>query len=200
LSLAAVASTKIYLVGFALTVVITFFLFFLWVFAKKRSFFWFVSFLPLFFLFYLAAYSVYFLSGHSLLEFKELHFWTRHFARVSVAGYPKGEIFRLLLWGRWKTWWEGSGIVAVSAWRPWWLVGFLSFFPSIILGLKHKNLSLLVASLWPISLLSMFSFGVPYPRYLLPVLPPLFILLWYNLKLLLERWQSLKSIPRFFSS
>lgn len=198
LSLAGVASTKTYLVGFALVAVTFLFLLLLWIIFKKKEFFWFIGFLPLFLLFYLATYSIYFLSGHTLLEFKELHFWTRHFARVSVVNYPKAEIFRLLLLGRWKTWWEGSGIINVSAWRPWWFLGFCSVFSSIILGLKRQNFPLLAVSLWPISLLLMFSFGVPYPRYLLPILSPLFILLWYNLRLLLEKWTKLKSTSHFF--
>jgi len=189
LSLAAVSSTKMYQAGFALTTIFGLYLLFLLIFYKRKDFFWFLAFLPFFVVFYFLTYAVYFIRGHDLLDFKQLHFWIRHFARVSVTGYRKGEIFRILLLGRWKTWWGGSGIVKVSAWRSWWVAGFLAIFPSVFFSFKKKNFDLLVLSFWPVCLLLMFAYGVSYPRYLLPVLPPLYILLWYNLRLGIKRWK-----------
>lgn len=189
LSLAAVAATKMYQAGFILAAIFGFYLLFLLVFYQRKDFFWFMIFLPFFAVFYVFTYAAYFARGHSLLDFKELHFWIRHFARVQVANYPKGEIFRILLLGRWQTWWGGSGIIKVNAWQPWWVLGFLAIFPSAFSGFVKKNFDLLVLSLWPISLLLMFSYGVSYPRYLLPVLPPLYLLLWYNLKVALAKWR-----------
>lgn len=187
--LGLVAATKFFLVGFCLVGVFLFYLFLLLVFEKKKDIFWFLGFLPIFILVYFLNYTIYFLDGHNLWDFKHLHFWIRHFARVQVEGYPKGEILRILLVGRWKTWWDGGKIVRVLAWRPWWIFGFLAIFPSIFEVVLKKNLGVLLFCLWPISLLGMFFMGVPYPRYLLPVLPSLYILLCYNLSKISLKWK-----------
>jgi len=187
--LGAVAATKFYLVGFALTLVFLAYLLFLWVVFRYKDVFWFLLFLPVFLIFYFGNYLVYFLSGHNILDFKYLHFWIRHFARVQVESYPKGEIFRILLFGKWRTWWNGGEIIRLASWRPWWFLGFLALFTSFFSNFKRINFDILILCLWPTLLLFMFSFGVPYPRYLLPVLPPLYILLCYNLNKIYQRWQ-----------
>jgi hypothetical protein len=191
ISLALVATTKMYLVGFGLTAVVGFYLLFLLIVFRYKDFFWFILFSPIFPMIYLATYSVYFLNGHNLIDFKELHFWIRHFARVQMPGYPKFEIWRILLIGQWHTWFGGE-LIHLKQWSPLWLLSFLSLFPTGWLIFKKgikKNLSLLILIIYPLSLLVMYSYGLPYPRYLLPVLPPLYILFWYNLKLAWEKWQ-----------
>lgn len=187
--LGGVAATKMYLVGFGLVGVFLFYLFLLLVFQKRKDVFWFLGFLPAFALVYLGSYIVYFLNGHNFWDFKYLHFWIRHFARVQVAGYPKGEILRILFLGQWRTWWDEGRLVKVSVWRPWWSLGILAIFPSILEVFFKKHLDLLIFLIWPIYLLVIFSIGVPYPRYLLPVLPSLYILLCYNLKKLFGKWK-----------
>jgi len=185
--LGAVAATKVYLVGFALVVVFFGYLLFLWLIFRYKDVFWFLFFLPMFLVFYF-----------------------RHFARVRVENYPKGEIFRILLFGKWRTWWNGGEIIKLTSWRPWWFLGFLAIFPSCLTALARLlrrsnlltkkikkfhlgefviNLDILILCLWPLSLLFMFSVGIPYPRYLLPVLPPLYILLCYNLKEAYQKWR-----------
>ncbi len=218
IALALVATTKMYLVGFALLGVVGLYLLFLLVVFRYKDLFWFLVFSPIFPIIYLSTYLVYFINGHNLIDFKQLHFWIRHFARVQIPGYPKLEIWRILLLGQWHTWW-GEGIVRISQWSPLWLISFLSIFPTAWhltrkaikkgtlknvkkeLG-KEENLTLLLLVIFPLSLLAMYSYGLPYPRYLLPVLPPLFILLVYNIKLISKRleWQKLKKrLPSSFS-
>jgi len=189
LSLAAVSTIKIYQVGFALTAVFGLYLLFLLIAYHYKDIFWFIVFLPVFVVFYFANYLVYFLSGRDLLDFKELHFWIRYFGRVHVDGYPKGEILRIFFLGGWKTWWGGSGVISVAEWRPWWVLGFLTIPLSVWLGFFKKNLDLLILSFWPISFLAMYTYGVPYPRYVFAITLPLYILLTYNLKLGWERWK-----------
>jgi 4-amino-4-deoxy-L-arabinose transferase-like glycosyltransferase len=189
ISLALVATTKMYLVGFALVAVVILYLLFLLFIFRYKDIFWFLLFSPLFLMFYGSTYLVYFINGHNLIDFKVLHFWIRHFARVQMPGYPKFEIWRILLLGQWQTWW-GEGIVRFKQWSPFWLLSFLSILSTAWLVLKKgikKNLPFLILMIYPLSLLAMFSYGLPYPRYLLPVLPPLYILFWYNLKLAWER-------------
>ncbi len=189
--LALVATTKMYFVGFALLGVVALYLLFLLAVFRYRDLFWFLLFSPLFLVLYCSTYLVYFINGHNLIDFKELHFWIRHFARVQMPGYLKFEIWRILLFGRWQTWW-GEGIVRLKQWSPLWLISFLSIFPTgwlIFKARKKLNLNLLILITWFLSLMMMFSYGLPYPRYLLPALPPLYILFWYNLKLAWEKWQ-----------
>jgi len=191
IALALVSTTKMYLVGFALTAVVAFYLFALLLIFRDKDFFWFLLFSPLFLVFYCSTYLVYFINGHNLIDFKYLHFWIRHFARVQMPGYPKFEIWRILLSGQWHTWW-GEGIIRLKQWTPLWLISFLSIFPTIWFIFKKgmkKNLSLLLLIASPLSLLAMYSYGLPYPRYLMPVLPFLYILLCYNLKLAFEKWK-----------
>lgn len=189
--LALVATTKMYLVGFALFGVVALYLLFLLVVFRYRDLFWFLLFSPLFLALYCSTYLVYFINGHNFIDFKELHFWIRHFARVQMPGYPQFEIWRLLLLGQWRTWW-GEGIIHLKQWSPFWLISFLSIFPTgwfIFKARKKLNLNLLILVTWFLSLMIMYSYGLPYPRYLLPVLPPLYLLLCYNLKLGFEKWQ-----------
>lgn len=191
IALAWVVTTKMYLVGFALMALVAVYLLFLLIVFRYKDLFWFLLFSPLFLLIYLGNYTVYFLNHHNLVDFKYLHFWIRHFARVQMPGYPKFEIWRILLLGQWHTWW-GEGIIRLKQWTPLWLISFLSIFFTSWFILKEgmkKNLSLLLLVTWPLSFLLMYSYGLPYPRYLLPVLPPLYILLCYNLKLAWEKWK-----------
>jgi hypothetical protein len=184
IALACVATTKMYLVGFALMALVAAYLLFLLIVFRNKDFFWFLLFSPLFLVLYCSTYLVYFIDGHNLIDFKELHFWIRHFARVQMPGYPQFEIWRILLLGQWHTWW-GEGIIHIKQWTPLWLISFLSIFPTFWFIFKKgikKNLSLLLLIAFPLSLLAMYSYGLPYPRYLMPVLPPLYILLCYNLR------------------
>jgi 4-amino-4-deoxy-L-arabinose transferase-like glycosyltransferase len=203
ISLALVVTTKMYLVGFALTAVVGLYLLFLLIVFRYKDLLWFLLFVPIFPIIYLSIYLVYFLNGHNLIDFKELHFWIRHFARVQMPGYPKFEIWRILFLGQWHTWFGGE-MIRLKQWSPLWLLSFLSVFPVAWLIFKKgikKNLSLLLLIAYPLSLLAMYSYGLPYPRYLLPVLPPLFILLVYNIKLISEKveWQKVKrKLPSFF--
>jgi len=183
-ALTLVATTKMYLVGFALFGIVGLYLLFLFLIFRYRDIFWFLLFSPLFLALYCSIYLIYFLNHHNLIDFKELHFWIRHFARVQMPGYPQFEIWRILLLGQWHTWW-GEGIIRLKQWTPLWLISFLSIFPTSWLIFKKgikKNLSLLLLIAFPLSLLAMYSYGLPYPRYLMPVLPLLYILLCYNLR------------------
>lgn len=195
-SLGAVSATKMYLAGFGLTAAVTLYLVFLFLVFRYRDIFWFLISFPAFLLVYFGSYTVYFSGGQSLLDFKYLHFWIRHFARVQVTNYPKFEILRILYLGKWKTWWGGSGIVAVDAWNPLWTAGGILAPLAGIFGLLKKNLNLLILCLWILTFLGMYSFGVPYPRYLMPILPAIYILLVFAIMRLVEVkvWRNLRSI------
>lgn len=183
--LAAISATKMYLLGFTLTAAVGLYLLFCLIVFRLPDIFWFLASAPIFIFVYFGSYLIYFLKGNNLWDFKYLHFWIRHFARVRVDNYPKGEIFKILLFGQWLTWWDGLKQVKVSQWNVFWPVSFLSSIFIAPQSLIKKNYPLLVLLLWFFSLLVIFSVGVPYPRYLLPILLPLYILLTYNTKKLI---------------
>ncbi|MDP3888513.1 MAG: glycosyltransferase family 39 protein [bacterium] len=195
-SLGAVASTKMYLAGFALTGAVFAYLLIISFLFRRKNVLWFLISIPAFLLVYFGSYSIYFLKGHNLLDFKYLHFWVRHFARVDVTNYPQFEIFRILLLGRWKTWWGGSGIVSANVWNPLWTAGLLVAFFVAYFGLKEKKHNVLLLIVWIFSYLAMYSVGVPYPRYLLPILPAIYIILIFGVEKLssLSKWKYLKNI------
>lgn len=193
-SLAAVSGTKMYLAGFGLTGAITLYLAFLFLFFRYRDLFWFLISLPIFLLVYFGSYMVYFLNHHNLWDFKYLHFWVRHFARVQVTNYPPLEILRILYLGKWKTWWGGSGVIAVQSWNPLWTTGGILAPAAGVISLLKRDLNSFILVLWVLTFLGIYSFGVPYPRYLLPILPAIYILCVLAVKKLWEvqKWRNIK--------
>lgn len=193
-ALAATAATKTYLVGFGLVGIFFGYTIFLYLVYRYKDVMWYLLSLPVFVLVYLGIYLSYFINGHNLWDFKYYHFWVRYFARVQVTNYSRFEILRILFLGKWKTWWEGSGIINVSVWNPLWTIGSLVSPIMAVLDFKKKNLKVLILFLWIISYLAMYTYGVPYPRYLLPILPAVYIILVYSLNRLLnlKLWQGIK--------
>lgn len=173
-SLVLVSTTKMYMVGFALTAMIGGYLL---IQRRFKDLGIFISLAPLYILLYLGVYTVYFMDNHNFWDFKYYHFWVRHFARVKVENYPWGEVWRILLLGRWRVWWNSGGVKSVGQWNILWPVSFLSLFPG----------GLLVLVIFALSLLFIFSFSVPYPRYLLPLIPILYVSLGYSIKSFLKR-------------
>ncbi len=180
IALAGFAGTKMFMLGAGFVAAVCAFVVLWSLIKKEKRYLRFFLYFPFFVLAYLLIYARYFATGHTLVDFKYYHFWVRHFARVRVSGYPWGEVWRVFLTGRWLIWWpEGVPfrVVAVENWRLLWPMGFLAVLTTGWGFLKKPAVADGVLLVWIASLLAMFSFGVPYPRYLLPVLPPLYILL-----------------------
>lgn len=179
ISLTAVSLTKMYLAGFFLTAVIA--IYHLAFFQKnKRKVFHFFLFLIAFPIFYSLTYVVYFLKGHNLADFKYLHFWIRHFARVQVPNYPKGEIFKILFLGRWQTWWGESAVVKVLQWRIFWPLALILTVWAFFDWFKRREYGIGLLVFSSLAFIMMYFFGVPYPRYLLPILPGIYIVATYQ--------------------
>lgn len=182
--------TKTYLAGFGLVACLCLLVALVSVLKKERKYLKLFWFLPFFGLVYLAGYWAYFKAGRTLADFKYLHFWIRHFALVRVDWYPRGQIFNLLLFGRWQTWWGEFGVIPVPGWSVLWP---LSFVAATILGgwaLRKANYPLLVVVGVIFAYLGMYYWGVPAPRYLLPILPLLYLCLVAGGKLVVEKkWE-----------
>ncbi|MFC1790307.1 hypothetical protein ACFLZP_02385 [Patescibacteria group bacterium] len=186
-SLGLVAATKMYLLGFGLIGLLCVVMLGVAVWQHEKKYLFFFLFLPFALLAYLSSYFVYFAKGHGWLDFKYLLFWIRHFARVRVEGYPRGEILRILMLGRWRTWWDSGAVISVRQWSFIWPLGAIASGLILAEGLREKNFALLFLGIWPFIFLSVFFWGVPYPRYLLPILPFFYLNFVYQLKAWGER-------------
>ena len=188
--LALLSGTKMYLLGFGLLAVTSLLVVYWAVVEKDDSWKRFFVFLPFFGLVYLIIYGAYFIHGHGLMDFKYHHFWVRHFARVRVTGYPLGQIWRLFLTGKWLIWWPSDTAFRLIDYEKWtflWPVSLVFAVSGFISWLKKSEPVLLILLVWTASFLAMHSLGVPYPRYLLPFLPALYLLMTRQLQVWLKR-------------
>lgn len=132
-------------------------------------------------LIYLLGYTMFFVRGHGLLDFAELHLSILRLYRSYVPEYPKGEIFRIIMTGQWRTWWGDKGVVTSPFWSPLWAFSLLA---SIYAGLSKRlraNTGLFIHLIWVCFALIFISLRLVFPRYLLPVLPSMYLLLVYAL-------------------
>lgn len=183
--LALATSIKMYLVGLGVTGLVFLYL----LLAKRWKDLAFVVLLaPLFCLVYGLTYTLYFINSHSLLDFKYLHFWIRHFAKVKVENYPLGQILNILFRGRWLTWWDNGGVVKVAQWSIFWPILGINFFLMALKWLQTRDERLLAVVFWVGGYLAFLTTGVVYPRYLLVALPGLYILGGYTAKCLIENF------------
>lgn len=123
------------------------------------------------------TYLRYFWLGHSLREFLGVQKWILNFYQTGAKA-AFGGVWRMLLTGKWLTWW--NGIVAVSEWWIGWtilLLAFIGYWVVVIFRRKFDNSLLL--SVWLLIYLLFLSFIPVWPRYLLLVLPFLYnLIIW----------------------
>jgi len=180
--LSLATATKMFMAGFGLLLTLCLFLIFIAFLTKDKGFLSFYYYLPVFALVYSVFYLVYFLKGKTVVDFINFHLWIRQFAWVKIPNYPKGEIFNILIRGRWQTWWGTFERIKIKQWTPLWPLSLIASLFLGLAGLVKKGYSQLLLVVWVFSFLGMYTLGVPYPRYLLPILPPLYIILIYIVK------------------
>lgn len=129
---------------------------------------------------YVIGYTMFFLHGHSPVDFLALHYDTLRLYRGYVPEYPKGEIFRLIFSGDWRIWWGEGGTIPSPFYSLAWPIALLSsIWVGITKARMHKLLALHV--LLVAILLFFISTRLMFPRYLLPLLPSMYLLLAYSL-------------------
>lgn len=150
------------------------------IFRKKWSLFarW-LFLLPISLVSFVLTYLRYFWLGHSLREFLGVQKWIWQFyatgAKASV-----GAVWRMLLTGKWLTWW--NGIVGVSEWWVGWMILLLVFIAYwLVVVFRRRTDDLFLLSLWVLIYLLFLSFIPVWPRYLLVVLPFLYNCLAWSL-------------------
>jgi 4-amino-4-deoxy-L-arabinose transferase-like glycosyltransferase len=126
---------------------------------------------------YLLSYTVFFVY-HSLGDFVSLHIKIFRLYRSYLPDYPWFEIWRILLLGKWRTWFATPAIQPVSEfWIAWPMSAVLAFL--LLLKKEFRRLPLKPEQIllpWCLVYLAFQSTHVVFPRYLLLVLPLLYIL------------------------
>lgn len=133
---------------------------------------------------YFVGYTMFFISGHTLIDFINLHWQIVRLYRGYVPEYPKGEMFRILLIGQWRKWYGDFGLNRVDEWWIAWPVGLFGFALTIIKDRwsnlnPHSKLAVIFALLYGISI----AMRLIFPRYLIPLLPLIYI---FSVKVLLK--------------
>jgi len=126
---------------------------------------------------YLGSYTIYF-AYHPPLDFFKLHIDIIRLYRSYLPEYPWFEIWRILLLGKWRTWFATPPIQPVAEyWLAWpiatVLTGSLLFVRRTWKPFLQPSTVLLG---WVLIYLLFQSIHVVFPRYLLLVLPILYII------------------------
>ncbi len=145
----------------------------------------FILFLPVSILVFLLTYARYFLLGHNLREFLGLQKWIVTFYETGAKGTP-GAVWQIFLSGKWPTWW--GTVEQVSEWSLLWplsLIAVLYYLYKVFPKRRLYKSTLL--GFWIIAYLIFLTFVPVWPRYLLLVLPFMYIL---------AVWVLSKTLPR----
>lgn len=134
----------------------------------------FILFLPLSILVFLLTYARYFLLGHNLREFLGLQKWIITFYETGAKGTP-GAVWQILAQGKWPTWW--GTVEHVSEWNILWPLSLIAAFYYLYKVLPRRRLyKSTLLGFWVIVYLIFLTFIPVFPRYLLLVLPFMYVL------------------------
>jgi len=143
--------------------------------------------LPLAILVLMASYFKIFLEGESLRRFFGIQKWMWDFHSQGKFLVPIGSIWQLIFLKKWITWWADRRPLPAPDWQITWPI-------TTIISLTMGALALLKKRRWPseanilltwiIVYFTFLTFGIIYPRYLLPLLPFTYILSILALKMI----------------
>ncbi len=142
---------------------------------------------------YLLGYTAFFVY-HKPLEFLTLHIDILRYYKSYVPEYPKGEIFRIIFTGQWRTWWDNHDLIKVYSWSILWPISLLSTLTLLKLKMRQNPL-IFISTLWIVIYLLFVSLRLVFPRYLLPILPFAYLNLTYLLfHIVPEKFRTTKSL------
>lgn len=123
---------------------------------------------------YLIGYSMFFLNHRSFVDFINLHIDIIKLYKSYVPEYPKGEVLRIIYTGLWRKWYGDFGLAVVDQWWIFWpistTVAILGFFRK-----KPRKPHESAVILFMIMYALIIGTRLIFPRYLLPILPLLYI-------------------------
>ncbi len=128
---------------------------------------------------FLLTYLPFFLKNPTPISFITLQTKALKLWLSNVPEYPKFQVFNVLFFDRWLSWWGNKGYIKTGYWNILWPISTAIFFLELIKIRLKKNL---LINLWCLFYLLGTSFKLFFPRYLLLLLPFLYLNLCYNLK------------------
>lgn len=156
------------------TVTIYFFYYKKYEFVKK-----FILLLPIALLTFILTYFRFFWLGNNIKEFLGVQKWVLNFYSTGAKA-NFGSVWEMLILGRWQTWWGST--VTVNEWQIMWPISFLlSLFCFYLIIKERKFNKCALFLIWGFIYLLFLSTLPVFPRYLLLVVPFLYILSVYTL-------------------
>lgn len=135
--------------------------------------------LPLAILVLMASYFKIFLEGEGLRRFFGIQKWMWDFHSQGKFLVPPGSVWKLIFLKQWVTWWADRRPLPAPDWQITWpITTIISLTMGALVLLKKKRWlsEANILLVWVIICLFSLSFGIIYPRYLLPLLPFMYIL------------------------
>ncbi|OGG24465.1 hypothetical protein A3A79_04755 [Candidatus Gottesmanbacteria bacterium RIFCSPLOWO2_01_FULL_43_11b] len=169
--LGLVAATKSVVPSMLL--VFSFFLFFAFK-NKIREFFRFVPWLFISFCILALSYTRTFLNGYSLWDFLGFQKWILTYQQSKLI-FPFS-FWKLMFLNQWQTWWGDMAVHKAEDWFWTWPIIVLVPFILLIMKRKKFNDGMLVLVLWVFVYEIFLSSGIVVTRFLLPLIPILYIL------------------------
>lgn len=137
----------------------------------------FIFYLPLSFIILLLSYIQTFLHGYNFIDFIGFQKWILLYDKSKLL-FPFS-IWRLVFFNQWQTWWGDFRLLKADDWSITWpiftiLTLILNF---LILGKKIRTTpAISVLGLWFLYYSLYLSLGIASSRFLLPILPVIYIL------------------------
>ena len=137
---------------------------------------------------FIISYFRFFWLGNSFLDFLKVQKWIINFYSIGAKA-QLGSVWLMLASGKWLTWW--NGVQHVPEWWIGWtalLVLFVGYLVRLVKEREFKHVPLV--AIWLLIYLFFLTFIPVWPRYLLLVLPFLYIVAFIVLKELLAKRSS----------
>jgi 4-amino-4-deoxy-L-arabinose transferase-like glycosyltransferase len=134
----------------------------------------------------LSMYVPVLLTGYSLREFLGIQKWILLYNQGHAANFF--HFFPLFLFNIWYSWWDTS-IMSDFQWQVTWP---LSFVFLLIIGIiyfrlpKYRNKQLDIVLMWAVLYILILQTGYMSSRYFVILLPALFLIMIYGMKVLVE--------------
>lgn len=135
--------------------------------------------LPLALLVLAASYFKIFVEGENLRRFFGIQKWIWGFHSSGKFLVPPGSIWQLIFLKKWITWWADRRPLPAPDWQITWPISiFISLLTAAAITLRKIKITkeAQIILTWIIMSLASLSFGISYPRYLLPILPFTYII------------------------
>ncbi len=164
------------------------FLLFLFTQRKFQSILIFITYLPIALGILMLSYLRTFMNGYSFRDFLGFQKWIFQYQQSKLI-YPFS-VWRLIFLNKWQTWWDDMRILQSAEWQITWpIFTGLSIISILFVFIKRikASPSYILLVLWSVIYLSLLSLGVVSSRFLMPVLPILYIIGAYTVKQLLTR-------------